>query len=153
MLNCLDGDRCQCSQHILLQSIESIITVFPKIFLDCSPEVFNKIELAMILRQQQAKVSSCFNSFLNKRTLLGSLAGSRGCAWHSNPSLQLGNLQSHTSSSSPFGTSHTPPAQLASPLAHLGVQDYYLETPFAVLLNVHPCQTIHLASLLVSHWG
>jgi hypothetical protein len=57
-------------QHVLLQSIESVIAVVAKVFLDSTPIKLNEIQLTVKLWQKNAQVAGCFNYFLHERFLL-----------------------------------------------------------------------------------
>jgi len=67
---CFQLDRLQGIWQICLEGFKCVITFITKVFLHNPPEELNIIEFTMKFWQEDAKVASCFNSFLHKRFLL-----------------------------------------------------------------------------------
>jgi hypothetical protein len=60
----LDGFDINCTKcfwEIGFECVKCIITVVVEVFFDCTPEEFNKIQLAVEFREENAKVSSSFD--------------------------------------------------------------------------------------------
>ena len=64
--DCLHSHRHEGLWQILLQGCKGVIVVITKVFLDCTPEVFNEVEFTMELGGEDAEVTGGFNDFLDK---------------------------------------------------------------------------------------
>jgi|SRR5882762_566092 len=55
----------KCFWEIVFKCVECIIAVVTEVFFDCTPEEFNKIQLAVEFREENAKVSSSLDNLLD----------------------------------------------------------------------------------------
>jgi hypothetical protein len=58
--------RLQCFQHVLLQSVEGVITIVTKVSLDGAPKKLDEIQLAVKLWQKNTQVTCRFNYLLHE---------------------------------------------------------------------------------------
>jgi hypothetical protein len=63
-----DINCSKCFWDIGFECVKCIITVVAEVFFDCTPEEFNKIELAVEFREENAKVSSSLNNLVPSPT-------------------------------------------------------------------------------------